>query len=135
MELESVSREHRLAIIAAQASELATLRARIAELERAVARAASPARRPKVQASVAPGATPKPARKRRAHGYGRARSQMPTRRVRHVLARCPACGEPLTGGWVHRRREVLDVPVGTAPAQVTAHEVIARVCPRCRQRR
>ncbi len=44
---------------------------------------------------------------------------------------CPDCGTPLSGGWAHRTREVIDLP--RVPAQVTEHVFIARVCPRCRR--
>ena len=36
-------------------------------------------------------------------------------------------------GWVQRTREVIDIPV--APAEVTEHVFMARLCPLCRKRR
>ena len=39
----------------------------------------------------------------------------------------------LTGGWVQRTREVIELPV--VPVQVTEHVFIARTCPVCRRRR
>jgi transposase len=58
---------------------------------------------------------------------------VPTRRVEHALELCPDCGSHLSGGWVQRSREVIDVPV--IPVQVTEHVVVARVCPVCERRR
>ena len=46
---------------------------------------------------------------------------------------CPDCGAHLTGGWVQRTREVIELPV--VPVQVTEHVFIARTCPVCRRRR
>ena len=54
-------------------------------------------------------------RKPRPHGFSRQR-MTPTHQVEHVLESCPECGAGLTGGWVQRTREVIDLPV--APAQV-----------------
>ena len=71
-------------------------------------------------------------RKPRPHGFAR-RRMTPTHRVEHALASCPECGTGLTGGWVQRTREVIDVPV--VPAAVTEHVFIARTCPICQQRR
>ena len=45
---------------------------------------------------------------------------------------CPDCGTHLTGGWVQRTREVIELPV--VPVQVTEHVFIARTCPACRRR-
>ena len=49
-------------------------------------------------------------RKPRPHGFAR-RRMMPTHRVEHALESCPECGTGLSGGWVQRTREVIDVPV------------------------
>ena len=73
---------------------------------------------------------PKQSRKPRPHGFSR-RRMAPTHRVEHVVESCPDCGTPLSGGWTHRTREVIDLP--RVPAQVTEHVFIARVCPRCRR--
>ena len=54
-------------------------------------------------------------------------------RVEHVLETCPDCGTGLAGGWTQRTREVIEVPV--APAEVTEHVFVARVCPVCERRR
>ena len=56
----------------------------------------------------------------------------PTQQVKHALEICPDCGRQLSGGWIHRMREVIEDPV--VPAQVTEHVVMARVCPICQSR-
>lgn len=56
----------------------------------------------------------------------------PTQQVEHALEVCPDCGSHLCGGWVQRRREVIELPV--VPVQVTEHVFIARTCPVCERR-
>lgn len=68
-------------------------------------------------------------RKRRTHGFARRRNPTPSRRIRHALDTCPHCQSPLHGGWVKRRREVLDLP--RLPLVVEAHEYVGRRCPQC----
>ena len=88
-----------------------------------------------------PGNKPRPHRKPpqekgpskpRPHGFSRKR-MTPTRRVTHALEACPDCGTGLAGGWVQRRREVIDIPV--APVEVTEHVYLARRRPVCQARR
>ena len=74
----------------------------------------------------------KETRKRRPHGFARVR-MAPTHRVEHAPAACPECGTGLVGVWVQRTREVIEIPV--IPIQATEHVFVARVCPRCEQRR
>ena len=69
--------------------------------------------------------------KQRRHGFARPR-MTPTHRVEHMVENCPDCGTHLTGGWVQRTREVIELPV--VPVQVTEHVFIARTCPVCRRR-
>ena len=57
----------------------------------------------------------------------------PTRRVIHAPESCPECGTGLSGGWVQRTREVIELPV--APAEVIEHVFMARMCGLCRKRR
>ena len=72
-------------------------------------------------------APPKGPRKPRPHGFARPR-MTPTRRAEHAMN----CGTQLSGGWTHRTREVIELPV--VPVQVTEHVYIARTCPACRRR-
>ena len=107
------------------------LQRRIAELE-GQAKPGGPLRMPGLKAKSArkPPAQQEP-RKQRRHGFARPR-MTPTHRVEHVVENCPDCGAHLSGGWTHRTREVIELPV--VPAQVTEHVYIARTCPACRRR-
>jgi hypothetical protein len=69
----------------------------------------------------------------RRHNHGRQRMDRVDQRVRHVVERCPHCGRALHGGWVHRRVQVIELPVQQR-AQVVEHELVARRCPGCRRR-
>ena len=108
------------------------LQRRIAELE-GQAKPDGPLRMPGLKPSSGrqPPAQQQP-RKQRRHGFARPR-MTPTHRVEHVVENCPDCGTHLTGGWVQRTREVIELPV--VPVQVTQHVFIARTCPVCRRRR
>lgn len=78
---------------------------------------------------------PKPRRKRdRTHNRGRHRAERVDETIDHVLDACPTCGTQLTGGWVHRTIQVIDLPP-RQHAHVTDHRLIARQCPVCRRRR
>jgi hypothetical protein len=117
--------------IAALAAAVATLQGRVAELEQRLGSSGGtgmPGTKPASAARSKASGTP---RKRRDRGYARARSLRPTHRVRHAAAQCPACATPLRGGWVSRRRELIELPV--APVQVIEHLVISRRCPTCRR--
>ncbi len=71
-------------------------------------------------------------RKRRLHGFARRRME-PTQRVIHAPESCPECGTGLSGGWVQRTREVIELPM--VPAEVIEHVFVARICPLCDKRR
>ena len=71
-------------------------------------------------------------RKKRQHGFARLRME-PAGRVVHAPESCPECHTTLSGGWVQRTREVIELPV--VPAEVREHVFIARTCPLCRKRR
>ena len=140
-------REHIAALeqcLARQEADLATLRATIQQLtERiGVLLAADdpgagggahphtmPGLKPAPRRPAAP--TPRPPRKRRAHGSGRKRMP-PTAVQHHAFAHCPQCRTPLRGGTLRRRREVIEV----VPAHVAVieHQYWERRCPRCRGR-
>jgi hypothetical protein len=136
VDLGSASRDDLLALIAAQQATItalertvATLQGRIADLERRLGASGGkgmPGTKP--AAATRSKATGQP-RKRRDRGYARARTLAPTRQVVHALDRCPDCATPLRGGWVSRRREVIELPV--APAEVVEHLLISRTCPAC----
>lgn len=131
-------REH-----ARQAGEISTLQALVAQLtERVGVLLAAqeprdgddPAPRPTTMPGLKPARTgsaalrPRPARHRRARGYGRHRLR-PTMRQVHAMAECPDCRVPLRGGTRKRTREVIEL--APAPVVVTEHVYLERRCPRC----
>lgn len=69
----------------------------------------------------------------RKHNHGRQRMSRVDQIVEHAASSCPRCGIALSGGWVHRRTQLIDLPV-PVHATVTEHQVIARRCPQCRNR-
>ena len=106
------------------------LERRVAELE-GQAKPGGPPRMPSLKSSSGRQRSSSPSKQRR-HGFARPR-MTPTHRVEHVVESCPDCGTHLTGGWVQRTREVIELPV--VPVPVTEHVFIARTCPACRRRR
>ena len=138
IDLTTASRDVLIAIIVQQQAVIAELQVMIVRLERRVAelegqaKPGGPPRMPGLKSSSGrqPPAQQQP-RKQRRHGFAR-RRMTPTHRVEHVVENCPDCGTHLTGGWVQRTREVIELPV--VPVQVTEHVFIARTCPACRRR-
>ena len=129
-DLNSADRDTLLAVISEQQVVIAELRRRIDELERRVTRGPSggmPGNKP-TKGHESEGRKP---RRQRAHGFARRRME-PTRRVIHAADSCPECGTGLTGGWVHRTREVIELPL--APAEVIEQVFVARMCALCRKR-
>ncbi len=129
-DLTTATRSELLALITAQQQTIATLEGRLGELERRLGSSGGkgmPGTKP--AAATRSTATGK-ARTRRARGYTRQRSLTPTQHVVHAADACPDCTTPLSGGWVARRREVIELPA--APVQVTHHLVLTRRCPACR---
>ena len=125
VDLTAASREDLLAIIA-------DLQRRVEELEARLAGGGRPRGMPGNKPGRGHGRwgdTSKP-RKPRSRGFGRRRME-PTDHVEHALDICPDCGTSLTGGWVHRTREVIEIPA--MPVQVTQHVVVARTCRVCRE--
>ena len=138
-DLTTATRADLLALIAAQQqtimaqqATIATLEQRVADLERRLGSSGGkgmPGTKPTTPTRTRASGQP---RKRRSRGYSRRRSPAPTHVVTHAADHCPDCGTPLAGGWVKRRREVIELPV--APVQIIAHRYVARVCPHCRRR-
>ena len=116
LDLKLASRETLLALIAQQQVVIAQLQRRIGALESQLKRRGSlgmPGNKPP---SGQQSPEKKEPRKPRRHGFARKR-MTPTRRVEHAVEFCPDCGTHLSGGWVHRTREVIELPV--APIEVT----------------
>ena len=126
-----MSREDLLVIIAELRATNTQLQQRVAALEGRVNQRNSPG----MPGNKPPSGRPKPrkaSKKPRLHGFARQR-MAPTHRVEHAVEACPDCGTQLVGGWVHRTREVIEIPV--SPVQVTEHVILARNCPVCEARR
>jgi transposase len=70
-------------------------------------------------------------RKKRKQSFARKRDT-PTEKVEHTVDVCPDCGRRLSGGWVHSRRQVIEVP--QTPVRVVEHVLIARHCGVCGKR-
>ena len=135
LDLTKASRETLLAVIAEQQGVITELRQRVEGLEAQLSKGGGrgsgmPGHKPAARGKGTP--ERKGPRKKRPHGFARPRTE-PARRVVHALDSCPECHTGLSGGWVHRTREVIDIPV--APAEVTEHVFLARTCPLCRKRR
>lgn len=138
-DLTTATRAELLALLAAQQqtitqqqATIATLEQQVADLERRLGRSGGtgvPGTKPTGQTRSRARGTP---RKQRSRGSSRRRSPAPTQVVTHAADHCPDCSTPLTGGWVKRRREVIELPV--APVQIVEHRYVARVCPQCRRR-
>lgn len=69
-------------------------------------------------------------RKKRKQAFVR-RRERPTEVYEHAMDRCPECKRRLSGGWVHRRRQVIEIPV--VPIRIIEHQVIARKCGVCQR--
>lgn len=73
----------------------------------------------------------KKVRKKRSNSYVRHR-EAPTEVVEHSVECCPDCGRHLSGGWVHRVRQVIEIPF--VPYSVTEHRMRGRFCGVCQRR-
>jgi len=128
-DLTMATRAELLAVIAAQQRTIAVLQERIGALEERLGPRGKGMPGLKPAASTRSKAGSKP-RKRRAQAFVR-RRMAPTRTVTHAPAACPDCGTALRGGWIKRRREVLELPA--VPVEVVEHRFLARTCPLCRR--
>ncbi len=135
LDLTKASRETLLAVIAELQDTNAELRQWVESLEARLSaagpRVGMPGHKPAARRKKMPEQEKKPRRKR-PHGFARPRMKA-TRRVVHAPGSCPECHTTLSGGWVQRTREVIELPA--APVEVTEHVFIARTCPLCRKRR
>jgi transposase len=138
-DLTTATRAELCALVAAQQqtitqqqATIVVLEQRVADLERRLGSSGGkgmPGTKPTTQTRTRASGQP---RKRRARGASRRRSSAPTHVVTHGADHCPDCGTALAGGWVKRRREVIELSV--APAQIIEHRYLARVCAHCRRR-
>ncbi len=132
LDLSAASRESLLALIAEQRAVIDQLQRRVGALEARLNRRGAAGMPGNKQPSGQQPPEKKEFRKPRRHGFARKR-MTPTRRVEHAVEFCPDCGTHLSGGWVHRTREVIELPV--VPVEVTEHVLVARICPVCQRRR
>jgi transposase len=70
-------------------------------------------------------------RKKRKQSFSR-RREKPTEEVEHAIDICPDCGSKLSGGWIHDRRQVIEIP--ETPVRVIEHLIIGRYCGVCKKR-
>ena len=129
VDLNQASRETLLEIIAELRQRVESLEARLSGGGGPGAR--MPGHKPVARRKEAAEEEKKPRRKR-PHGFARPRME-PAAQVTHAPEFCSECHTALSGGWVQRTREVIELPV--CPAEVTEHVFIARRCPLCRKRR
>ena len=138
MDLEALTKEELLALLQQAMDTIDAQQARINTLEQELARfkdgsAPPPSQKPVPPAFVKPNVPKRPskARKKRSHSFVRKR-QKPTQTLAHFPQACSVCGRKLSGGWLHRVREVLELP--QAPIQVIHHQIMARHCGVCQRR-
>jgi transposase len=70
-------------------------------------------------------------RKKRKGAFSRKRD-IPSEFVKHAVETCPDCGRKLSGGYVHARRQVIEIP--DPSIRVIEHLLIARRCGACGKR-
>jgi len=107
-------------------AQLTDALARIAELE------TRPPDPPAFVKANTPRRAHQPRRKRRPEHNRARRLEPPTRIEYHALDRCPDCGQPLHGGSLARRRQVIELPA-PQPVEVIEHQVIKRWCSWCKR--
>lgn len=67
-------------------------------------------------------------RKKRKQSFVR-RRETPTEVHEHALEQCPKCGRKLSGGWIHRKRQYVEIP--ESPVRIVEHRIIRRKCGVC----
>jgi transposase len=143
MDFDALSRPELIALLKQAFATIGALKAQVTALQTEVATlkeeierlkgSPPPKAKPVVPAFVKPNVKPRqPApRKKRPHGFARKR-QTPTETVVHAPQSCSCCGRKLSGGWVHRTREVIELP--EAPIRIIEHKIMGRHCGVCGKR-
>ena len=131
-DLHEASREELLEVIGVLLARVEALEARAAELEeenQQLRRGGGKA----VPAWVKPNRPPREKKPRRHRRQAFVRGRETPDEVReHAVEQCPKCGRKLSGGWVHRRRQVIEIEL---VRRVVEHVVVARRCGICGKRR
>ena len=129
-EFDALSREELVALILDLQARIAVLESRGGPPPPKVRPAGAT---PTVPLFVKPSRAPraKKLRKRRADSFVRPR-EAPTEVVEHAVDNCPDCGRHLSGGSVHRSRQVIDIPA--VQYTVTEHRMMGLYCGVCKKR-
>ena len=130
-DLHAASREELLEMITALLQKVEALEVRVVELEEENQRLRRGGGKA-VPAWVKPNRLKggQHARKPRGRAFVR-RREVPDEVREHAVAQCAQCGRRLEGGWVHRRRQVIEVVLAH---RVIEHVVLARRCGACGRR-
>jgi transposase len=135
------SRADLVAVIERQATEIKRLVAVVARLQTQVSDLEAERARLVGEETSRPPAWVKPntkarppekkVRKKRATNFARKRSDQPTQRMVHGVARCATCDCALRGGWVKRHRESIEIALPRV--EIIDHVLLERVCPQCEE--
>jgi transposase len=139
-DLVSLSRDDLLTLITRLVGVCEEQAKRIAELEAVVEKQAKQIAQ--LEAQLGKGGPPpfvkenKPPReqkerKRRSQHFSRLR-ETPTEVAVHVPECCPDCGRKLSGGWLQRSRQVIEIE--PTPVKIIDHVILARYCGVCNRR-
>ncbi len=134
--MTELTREELLALALRQQEQIQALLAREEKLEARVAALEEENARLRAGGGKAGPAWVKPnrpapekkERKKREQAFVRRREEPDEVQV-HAVERCPDCGHQLTGGWEHRRRQVIQI--GPPQVRVIDHVLVARRCGIC----
>lgn len=136
IDLQAQTKEELVALLKEALTTIQAQQTRILALEQEILRLKSgPPPKPKADppAFIKPNVPKREnkVRKKRTQSFVRKRQQ-PTQTIPHFPSSCSVCGRKLHGGWVHRVREVLELP--QAPLSVIHHQIMARHCGVCDRR-
>jgi transposase len=139
-DLDALSREELIAIVREAFAAIEALQATVAELKervQALEEENARLRNGPPDGTLPPLGRQQPVeskpkvRKKRGRGYSRMLEAATEVRT-HAAETCPDCGRKLSGGTVHRRRQVIEIPV--VRYQVIEHQIWARHCGVCKKR-
>jgi transposase len=128
-DLDALTREELIALAKQLYTHVTQLEAELARLRKDPPSGAARAVPAFVKADRV--AKEKKERKKRSRSYVRRREE-PTEVVVHAVDACPDCGRRLSGGHLHRSRQVIEIP--EMPVRVIEHRMMARWCGVCRKR-